>query len=131
MICSICDDRDEAYRRARIHVGTYAAWTGFDYIIAHEGLQDDQLALRQALMAQGMAALETATSDRLVERLSITGTPAEALEKARAFEGVVPHLLLHPPSIPPLREESNEAFAAILDTFGRTSVDAGRLAATA
>jgi alkanesulfonate monooxygenase SsuD/methylene tetrahydromethanopterin reductase-like flavin-dependent oxidoreductase (luciferase family) len=119
LICSIHDDREEAYRRARIHVGTYAAWAGFDYIIAHEGLQDDQMALRQALMTQGMGALETdAVSDRLVERLSITGTPDEARDKAKEYEGVVPHLLLHPPSIPPLREESKESFAAILDTFG-------------
>jgi alkanesulfonate monooxygenase SsuD/methylene tetrahydromethanopterin reductase-like flavin-dependent oxidoreductase (luciferase family) len=126
MICSIHDDHDEAYRRARIHVGAYTAWPGFDFIVAHEGLQDDQMALRMELMAKGAGALETATSDALVDRLSISGTPTEVREKIKAFEACTPHLLLHPPSLPPLRsEETLESFHAILATFSTDSRHAG------
>jgi alkanesulfonate monooxygenase SsuD/methylene tetrahydromethanopterin reductase-like flavin-dependent oxidoreductase (luciferase family) len=132
MICSIHEDHDEAYRRARIHVGTYAAWPGFDFIVAHEGLEADQAALRQAVFTQGMSALETATSDRLVDRLSLSGTPDEVRDKARAFEGIVPHLLLHPPAIPPLSAaQSRESFEAILTTFGRAPGGGAELSASA
>jgi alkanesulfonate monooxygenase SsuD/methylene tetrahydromethanopterin reductase-like flavin-dependent oxidoreductase (luciferase family) len=119
MICSIHDDHDEAYRRARIHVGAYTAWPGFDYIVQHEGLTEDQTALRMALMSQGAGALETATSDALVDRLSISGTPDEVRQKIEAYAACTPHLLLHPPSLPPLSSrETLESFHAILSTFG-------------
>jgi alkanesulfonate monooxygenase SsuD/methylene tetrahydromethanopterin reductase-like flavin-dependent oxidoreductase (luciferase family) len=118
IICSIHDDREEAYRRARIHVGAYTATPGFDFLVAQHGLQDDQAAVRQAVFSQGPAGLET-TSDRLVEAFSITGTPDEVRDKAKQYDGVLPHILLHPPSLLPVRpEETRESFTAILDLFG-------------
>ncbi|GMU77551.1 MAG: LLM class F420-dependent oxidoreductase [Acidimicrobiia bacterium] len=122
LICSIDDDREEAYRRARIHVGSYVAFPGFvDPVLAHHGLTDQQQALQSALLTRGPSALSTMVGDDLVDLLSVSGTPDEVRDKVRALEGRVPHVLLHTPSVPPITaEESRDAFHAIVDTFGRS-----------
>ena len=64
--------------------------------------------------------LENVTSDALIRKFSITGTPDEAREQVEAYRKVIPHLILHTPYVPPLQaEESEDAFRNIVSTFGR------------
>ena len=52
-----------------------------------------------------MEAVAEVTSDALVETLSITGTPEECQEKLASFDGVLDHVILHTPYVPPLTPE--------------------------
>jgi len=119
IVCAVHPDRDVAMRRARIHVGMYAAHPVADPMISAAGLEDDQQAVREALLLGGAEALEETTSERLVEEMSISGTPDECRGKATAFMDVLSQVHFHTPYVPPLRsEESVDAFRQIIDCFG-------------
>jgi alkanesulfonate monooxygenase SsuD/methylene tetrahydromethanopterin reductase-like flavin-dependent oxidoreductase (luciferase family) len=119
-ICSPHDNRQEALRRAKIHVGAYVALPGTDEIVALHGLHKEQQALREAVFSQGARAVETATDDKLVDAFAIWGTHEECRQRFAGYEGKLPHVMLHPPSIPPMRpEDTADCFARILDVFGR------------
>jgi hypothetical protein len=73
-----------------------------------------------ALMMRGPQALQDVTDDRLVEQLSITGTPDEARTQFARYAESIPHVLLHTPYAPPLSgEESEDGVRRILETFSR------------
>jgi alkanesulfonate monooxygenase SsuD/methylene tetrahydromethanopterin reductase-like flavin-dependent oxidoreductase (luciferase family) len=120
IICAVHPDRSIAMRRARIQVGMYAAHPVGDAIVARNGLEKEQQAVREALLLGGVDALEDTTPDALIEALSISGTPDECRDQLRDYERVLPHVLLHTPYVPPLRtEESQDAFRQIIDCFRR------------
>jgi probable F420-dependent oxidoreductase len=121
IICSVSPDRDIAYRRGRIHVGFYVAHPVSDVVVELHGLQDEVLALRQAMMTEGLAAFEQ-TPDSLVEAFSITGTPEEARQKLPDWEDAYDDLVLHTPYVPPLdAEESEDAYRNIVEAFGEVA----------
>jgi alkanesulfonate monooxygenase SsuD/methylene tetrahydromethanopterin reductase-like flavin-dependent oxidoreductase (luciferase family) len=123
VLCSVSDDRKAARRLARINVGNYVAFPVSQTVVEFMGLTEERDAVVQALLEQGPAALETATSDALVDAFAIAGTPDEAAEQLAAFEGGLPHIVLHTPYVPPItREESDAAFRAIVNTFARSPV---------
>ncbi|MCK9504473.1 MAG: LLM class flavin-dependent oxidoreductase [Porticoccaceae bacterium] len=120
LICSVSDDREVAMRRARIQVGCYAAYPVSTFIADEEGLAEDRNAVVKALLEKGPQALEHATSDALVERFSIAGTPDECREKLKEQQKVTPHVVLHTPYVPPLNAaESEDAYRNIVRTFAR------------
>jgi hypothetical protein len=82
------------------------------------GLEDDRDYVVKKLLEDGPSALETATSDELLRTFAIAGTPEEAREQLAELDGVLPHIVLHPPNVLPLnRADSEEAFRAIIRTF--------------
>jgi probable F420-dependent oxidoreductase len=116
VICSVSPDRDVAMRRAKIHVGFYMSHPVSDIVIELHGLQDEQAAVRQALMTEGLAGLEK-TDEKLVETFSISGTPEEARQRLGEYSGL-PHVVLHTPYVPPLdAEESEDSYRNIVDAF--------------
>lgn len=131
VICSVSPDRDEAYRRARIHVGFYVAHPVSDVVVEIHGLKAEQQAIQQTLMTKGFAGL-VETDDKLVETFSITGTPEEARQKLDAWKDAYDHLILHTPYVPPLEaQESEDAYRNIVDAFGPVAVGARGAGATA
>jgi probable F420-dependent oxidoreductase len=119
-ICSVHPDRDEAMRRARIHVGQYVTDPVSDGMTTAEGLQKEVQTVREAIMTEGPSAAEWATDDKLVDAFSISGTPDEARERLQHYAELLPHIMLHCPYPPPLTaEESADSFQHILDLFGR------------
>jgi alkanesulfonate monooxygenase SsuD/methylene tetrahydromethanopterin reductase-like flavin-dependent oxidoreductase (luciferase family) len=119
VICSVSDDREEALRRARIQVGMYIAYPIADVVVAFHGFEKDQAAIREAMMSGGVAAVENATSDRLVEQFAICGTPPEAREQAKRFADGFDQVVLHTPYVPPLAaEDTTDAFYNIVRAFG-------------
>jgi alkanesulfonate monooxygenase SsuD/methylene tetrahydromethanopterin reductase-like flavin-dependent oxidoreductase (luciferase family) len=70
------------------------------------------------LLSEGPAALATAASDELVRTFAIAGTPDEAAEQLKAYQGVLPHIVLHTPYVPPIDQASSEdAFRSMVRTF--------------
>lgn len=120
VLCSIADDREQAKRLARINVGNYVAFPVSSTAIEFMGLEEDRDHVVQKLFTEGVAALETAASDALIDTFCIWGTPDEAREKLGAYDGVLDHIVLHTPYVPPIsREESDAAFRATVSTFAR------------
>jgi probable F420-dependent oxidoreductase len=118
VLCSVSEDRAEARRRARINVGCYAAYPVADEMIRFAGLQEDRDAVVAAFLERGPAAFETATSDALLEAFSICGTPDEARAQLQAWDGVLAHIVLHTPYVPPIAgPDSEDAFRNTVAAF--------------
>lgn len=119
-ICSISDDRAEAYRRARIQVGIYMSYPVSAPLVDVMGLQAERMAVLEALMSRGPRCLVDVVDDKLVDAFSITGTPDEARTKFAEYEGTLPHVILHTPYVAPLEQDASaDAFANIVNTFAR------------
>lgn len=119
-ICSVHEDADVAMHRARIQVGLYACNHVSNAQVEFAGLQEDRDAVLKAVLERGLGAAEEVTSDALVHALSITGTPEDCLEKLTAFEGILDHVILHTPYVPPLTpDETEDAYRWIVRTFAR------------
>jgi probable F420-dependent oxidoreductase len=115
VLCSVAADKKVARRIARINVGMYVATPGGETVAEYMGLQDERNALLKALMSEGLGALESATSDALVREFSICGTPDEARDQLSEYQGLLPHIILHTPYVPPIQQrESEAAFRAML-----------------
>jgi alkanesulfonate monooxygenase SsuD/methylene tetrahydromethanopterin reductase-like flavin-dependent oxidoreductase (luciferase family) len=119
LVCSISPDRELAMARARRQVGYYAIHPITDRIVERYGLLDAVHDLRARLAKDGLAAFDH-TDDRLVDLLSITGTPEEARQKLAAYGNHVDHIALHTPYVPPLSaEDAADGFDNIIRTFGQ------------
>jgi len=119
-VCSVSEDRAEAYRRARFQVGIYIASEVSRPMAEQLGLGGERLACLEALMTRGPEALADVVDDKLVEAFSITGTPDECRAQLRQFDGCLPHVILHPPYMPVLTpEETADAYDNIIDAFAR------------
>lgn len=119
LICSPHEDREIAMRRARIHVGAYAAYPVAEHIVEEDGLSEDRNLVLQALVEKGPTALEHVTSDALIEKYAIAGTPEECREQyEEKYKNRIDHIVLHTPYVPPLTtEESEDSFRQICNTF--------------
>ena len=119
-VCSVSNDRAEAYRRARLQVGIYISHPVCAPLAEYMGLAKDREVCLEAMAARGPMALVDAVSDELVDAFSITGTPDECRRKLEEYSDCLPHVLLHPPYMPVLtQEESEDAYDNIISTFGR------------
>ena len=122
MVCSISPDRQLAMMRARRQVGFYAVHPITDSLMTDYGLIDDVNELRARFRGEGVDAFAH-TSDRLVEKFSVTGTPEEAKQKLTAYRDHVDLMLLHTPYVPPLTvADATDAFANIVSTFAPQQV---------
>lgn len=122
VICSVSHDRDEALRRARINVGNYVAYPVSSVVIDFMGLQEERDYVLRRLLEDGPAALATAASDALVQAFSVAGTPDEVAGQLAAYDGVLPHIVLHTPYVPPIdRESSDDAFRSMVQAFARVN----------
>jgi alkanesulfonate monooxygenase SsuD/methylene tetrahydromethanopterin reductase-like flavin-dependent oxidoreductase (luciferase family) len=117
MVCSISPDRELAMSRARRQVGFYAVHPITDGLMRDYGLIDDVNDLRARFRSEGVEAFAH-TTDRLVEKLSVTGTPEEARQKLDVYREQVDLMLLHTPYVPPLSvDDATDAFGNIVTTF--------------
>jgi 5,10-methylenetetrahydromethanopterin reductase len=92
-VCSVSEDRAEAFRRARFQVGIHIAAEVSIPMAEKMGLADERLACLDALMTRGPEALGDVVDDRLVEAFSITGTPDECRKQLQQFDGCLPHIV--------------------------------------
>ncbi|TAM69791.1 MAG: LLM class flavin-dependent oxidoreductase [Mycobacterium sp.] len=126
MVCSISTDRRLAFARARRQVGFYAVHPITNALLAGYGLLDEVEDLRARFKVEGPEAFAH-TSDRLVDKLSITGTPEEARHKLQEYHGHVDLMLLHTPYVPPLTmQDATDAFSGIVETLAPDKTDSLR-----
>lgn len=117
IICGVHEDREEAWRRARIHTGTHAL--GSEHLCRFNGLDKEWEALSEDYRVRGFAALED-TPDKIVETFSIAGTPAECREQLAHWQKYVPHICLDTPYVHPLTpSEADDCCRRIIHAFAR------------
>jgi alkanesulfonate monooxygenase SsuD/methylene tetrahydromethanopterin reductase-like flavin-dependent oxidoreductase (luciferase family) len=122
VICSVCEDRAEAMRRARIQVGSYMCFGGADPMVQFEGLGEQRDQLVQGLLTSGFSAFD-ALPEETVKTFAVCGTPDEAREQVAQYEGLLDHAVLHTPYVPPLAQaDSEECFRNIIATFAHSGV---------
>ncbi|MBP2389408.1 LLM class flavin-dependent oxidoreductase [Aeromicrobium fastidiosum] len=118
--CIVSDDEDVAFDRARKQIGFYLLAKYSDAPAKFVGLHDEVVDLRERARTEGAAAYAN-ISDELVRTFSIVGTPDQARAQVKEWEGVVDHLVLHIPYVPPLSaEESEDSYVNAVATFSRT-----------
>ena len=61
-------------------------------------------------------------TETMTDTFSIAGTPDEAAEQLAAYDGVLPHIVLHTPYVPPIDQASSEdAFRSMVHAFARAN----------
>jgi alkanesulfonate monooxygenase SsuD/methylene tetrahydromethanopterin reductase-like flavin-dependent oxidoreductase (luciferase family) len=119
VICSVSHDRDEAIRRARINVGNYICFPGADPMVQANGVADVRDHVAQKLLAEGPVAFDLIPED-VVKLFAICGTPDEGREQLQAFDGLLDHIVLHTPYVPPLAQpDSEDCFRQTVAAFSR------------
>jgi probable F420-dependent oxidoreductase len=107
VLCSVSEDRDEALRRARINVGNYICFPGANPMVEFNGVEEVRNAVAEKLLAEGPTAFDLIPED-VVKTFAICGTPDEGREQLAEFDGLLDHVVLHTPYVPPLEQADSE-----------------------
>jgi alkanesulfonate monooxygenase SsuD/methylene tetrahydromethanopterin reductase-like flavin-dependent oxidoreductase (luciferase family) len=120
VLCSVSEDREEAIRRARINVGNYICFPGADPMVVANGIEDVRNAVAEKLFTEGPTAFDLIPED-VVKTFAICGTPDEGRAQLAEFDGLLDHVVLHTPYVPPLAQaDSEDCFRQTIAAFGRT-----------
>ena len=122
VLCSVSEDREEAIRRARINVGNYICFPGAEPMVQFNEVAEVRNKVLEKLFSEGPSAFDLLPED-VVKMFAICGTPEEGLEQFGEFEGVLDHVVLHTPYVPPLEQaDSEDCFRNTIATFARLPV---------
>lgn len=119
VLCSVSEDRDEAMRRARINVGNYICFPGADPMVQAAGLTEVRDAVAAKLFTEGPVAFDL-LPEEVVKTFAICGTPEEGRTQLAEYDGLLDHVVLHTPYVPPLEQaDSEDCFRNTVAAFGR------------
>jgi probable F420-dependent oxidoreductase len=119
VLCSVSEDREEAMRRARINVGNYICFPGADPMVQFNDVAEARNAVLEKLFSDGPSAFDL-LPEEVVKRFAICGTPEEGRAQLTEFDGLLDHVVLHTPYVPPLEAgDSEDCFRNTVATFGR------------
>jgi alkanesulfonate monooxygenase SsuD/methylene tetrahydromethanopterin reductase-like flavin-dependent oxidoreductase (luciferase family) len=121
MLCSVSEDRDEAIRRARINVGNYICFPGADPMVQFNGVAEARNAVLAKLFTDGPSAFDL-LPEEVVKMFAICGTPEEGRAQLAAYNGLLDHIVLHTPYVPPLQQaDSEDCFRNTVAAFAPAS----------
>jgi probable F420-dependent oxidoreductase len=107
VLCSVSEDREEAMRRARINVGNYICFPGADPMVQFNGVEEARDAVLAKLFTDGPSAFDL-LPEEVVKMFAICGTPDEGRAQLAEFDGLLDHIVLHTPYVPPLLAADSE-----------------------
>jgi probable F420-dependent oxidoreductase len=117
VLCSVSEDRDEAIRRARVNVGNYICFPGADPMVQFNGVEAARNEVLAKLFTDGPSAFDL-LPEEVVKKFAICGTPDEGRAQLAEFEGLLDHVVLHTPYVPPLAPaDSEDCFRNTVATF--------------
>jgi probable F420-dependent oxidoreductase len=120
VITSISEDREQAREEAGRQIGFYATTYTYYPILDLHGWETEKSAIRAAFERFDLAGMGAAVSDDMIDQISIAGTPDDCREKLKAYEGLLDHALLYPPSIGVRPDRVSENYRLIRENFGAT-----------
>jgi alkanesulfonate monooxygenase SsuD/methylene tetrahydromethanopterin reductase-like flavin-dependent oxidoreductase (luciferase family) len=118
IICSISDNSAKARTTAAMQLAIYATRRSADVVLDFHGFRPEATAIREAFARRDFPAMRAAVSDRMIDELTVSGTPEEARERYHdKFEAVYeqPLLFSSGKGLPP--EHVREDIHAICETF--------------
>jgi probable F420-dependent oxidoreductase len=107
VLCSVSEDREEAMRRARINVGNYICFPGADPMVQFNQVADARNKVLEKLFTDGPSAFDL-LPEEVVKAFAICGTPEEGRAQLAEFGGLLDHIVLHTPYVPPLQPADSE-----------------------
>jgi probable F420-dependent oxidoreductase len=125
--CAVDPDGPAARRRAAGIVGFYASVRTYADFFAFHGFAEDQAAVVEAFRGSGGTAQQLAdvVSDRMVDTLTIAGTPDEVAQRLAAYDGLVDTVKLSPPTHGLSADEIRAAQASVIELIGALDGKAG------
>ncbi|WP_078427714.1 LLM class flavin-dependent oxidoreductase [Alkalihalobacterium alkalinitrilicum] len=116
-ICSISQNRKEAYDRARKSIMYTAQYPHYQTVMQQEGFTEEVEAISQALEQKDYDKAATLITDKMVDHFSIAGEPDECKEKLLRYSDYpgIPMLTLIPFKVS--EEEVIDNMELILETF--------------
>jgi alkanesulfonate monooxygenase SsuD/methylene tetrahydromethanopterin reductase-like flavin-dependent oxidoreductase (luciferase family) len=122
ILCSVSEDRDEAIRRARINVGNYICFPGADPMVQFNGVEEARNKVLEKLFTDGPSAFDL-LPEEVVKMFAICGTPEEGRSQLAEYEGLLDHIVLHTPYVPPLEQaDSEDCFRNTVAAFAPVAV---------
>jgi probable F420-dependent oxidoreductase len=116
LVVQVDPDGDRARREAAMQLGFYATTRTYAPVLAMHGLEHLVGSLRKAYVKGDLAAMGEIAMP-LVDHLAVAGTPDEARERLRAFEGVVDRVILGSAWVGPDAERLRSTYKLLLETF--------------
>jgi alkanesulfonate monooxygenase SsuD/methylene tetrahydromethanopterin reductase-like flavin-dependent oxidoreductase (luciferase family) len=118
VIASVAATTEEAIRGAKLQIAFYGTTRTYAPVFEIHGFGEATAALRDAFGRGDVAGMIDAVSDEMAETYSVFGTPDEAREKLRRWNGLADEVILGPPWASPDFAKTAETFDALIDTFG-------------
>jgi len=116
LVVQVDEDGDRARREAAMQLGFYATTRTYAPVLALHGLEDLVGTLRKAYAKGDLAAMGEIAAP-IVEHLGVAGTPGEARDRLRAFDGVVDRVILGSAWVGPDPERLRASYELLVETF--------------
>ena len=113
----VCTDRKIALRSARRHLASYATLPFYKRIFARHGFQQEVEQVAAAALRGDMEGAIAAISERLVDEVTVIGSPQDCIARIEAFEDAgAAYALIDPIAID---GDADRGVRAVLDAFAR------------
>ncbi|MER7701987.1 LLM class flavin-dependent oxidoreductase [Kitasatospora sp. NPDC097605] len=93
--CAVSENAERARTLAAVQIGVFAILPSAAPLISFHGFGSELAAIREAFARRDIPGVAAAVSDRMLDTLTVHGTPAEARERfAAVFDGVYDEALM-------------------------------------
>lgn len=118
IICAVDDDATKARRAVAMQVAAYATRPSSDAVLNFHSFADETTEIRNAFARKDFGAMTAAVSDRMLDVLTVYGTPDEARQRyAENFGGLYETPMFYSPETGLPVEFLRDNLYAICETF--------------
>jgi alkanesulfonate monooxygenase SsuD/methylene tetrahydromethanopterin reductase-like flavin-dependent oxidoreductase (luciferase family) len=117
-ICAVADDTARARAAAAMQLAVFIVRRSCEELVAFHGFEAETIAVREAAARRDFPAMAAAVSDRMLDLLTVYGTPGEARQRFReVFDGVYEDSLLFTSGKGRALAEFQDELIAVCETF--------------
>jgi probable F420-dependent oxidoreductase len=115
VLCAVHEDVEQARREAAAQIALYASAKTYERPLAVAGFARESAEIRDAFARQDFGAMVAATSDAMVDALSVTGTVEQVQAGLRRYDGLLDHVIAYAPTVDLTAERIATSIAALTD----------------
>lgn len=119
VLTSVNEDSALARRDVATMLGFLLSPKSYDAVFDACGWEEEKVTVREVFRSGDFERFNEVVPDRLVDACCIYGTPDEARDMAKAYDGLVDHLIYYSPVQDVPRDRVVANFQRIVETFGR------------
>jgi probable F420-dependent oxidoreductase len=120
-ITAVASRTEDALKAVKAQIAFYGTTRTYAPVFEAHGWGGTTDALREAHARGDLAGMIACITDEMAETYAVFGTPAEARDRAKRWEGLVDEITLGAPWSSPDHTRTMESFEAIAETFGRST----------